>query len=831
VTGYGRNGGGGSGPWLTTLVWLALLLGVAAIAAGAASHPEALLPIWLRRSWNWIWVLLALSTFAAVTQRRTRRPALVATVAASAVLLGAFGMAAATAVVIITLTAFALGAWLLDRAGTAAGDDVPPPIAATAVGLAALALLLGVTAHFSINTAPAYLGLSAVVIWGGRRRVAQLARHLAAVIRARSFEATPPFAVGVALWFGFGIEMYYAALPERYHDALAMHLVIPRAIEQFGRWNFDAADNVWAVWPLGADLLFGWAYVLAGEAGAKLLNLALLLLTCGLVVEAKFASRAASLAAVAAFMLMPLTVLETGSLFVENALALFLGAAIVFALRLARHPAQSVAGIAFALGGAVVVKLYGVVALGAAALAVTFAGSWRAAFAVPRRVWGIALVPALLGAWPYAYAWIVTGNPIFPFYNAIFRSPLYPPENFGNSLYPGGLSWRDLYDLTFSSSRYLESWDGALGFVLLLLLPAGLVVVARRGSPGLRIAVVAALAYIAAVLLSTRYLRYLYPALPWLFLGAAAPLDFLAGRSRSAVAVLLAFAVGAGIARIPSAGWIIGEFNLTMAFTPRDKEAYADGQVPMRVLGRAQAAIGDRNSKTAIFGAPVGAYVKGRPLYAHWYHALLGMQVHSITSAEDAARALAALSVTHVMFDLRAPDGDFRPWREAAARYGRLVYRIEGGELYEFDATSVDGVDLLGDGAEPWLAWQSQPPLPRPDDAREMVLPAGQAVSRGVDLSGLHAGTPVTLAVLHACAVSSSVRVQINWLAQNGDILRTDAVRSDCGPSPSGGRLRASVPQRARLAYAFFVNDGANAARLSDARMEAVTDVAPRTPR
>ena len=54
----------------------------------------------------------------------------------------------------------------------------------------------------------------------------------------------------------------------------------------------------------------------------------------------------------------------------------------------------------------------------------------------------------------------------------------------------------------------------------------------------------------------------------------------------------------------------------------------------MRVLGRAQAAIGDRDSKTAIFGAPVGAYVKGRPLYTNWYHPVLGAQVHSITSAD-----------------------------------------------------------------------------------------------------------------------------------------------------------------------------------------------------
>ena len=254
-------------------------------------------------------------------------------------------------------------------------------------------------------------------------------------------------------------------------------------------------------------------------------------------------------------------------------------------------------------------------------------------------------------------------------------------------------------------------------------------------------------------------------------------------------------------------------------------------QVPIRVLARTQAAIGNRNSRTAIFGAPVGAYVKGRPLYANWYHPVLGTQVHSITSVEEAARALAALNVTHVIFDLWAPDADFQPWREAAARYGRLVHRVASAELYEFDAASVPGVDLLGDGVDPWLGWEAEPPLPWTGVTREFSLPPGRAISRRIDIAGLRAGTPVVLAVSHACAASSSVRVQINWLAQSGNILRTDAVRSECGSLPSGGRVRAAVPPRARLAFAFFVNDGPNAAQLFDARMDAVTDAPARNPR
>ena len=421
---------------VTGVVWGAALLGIAATAYGAASYPEALAPLWGRASWNWVAVLLVLAVLVVAAQRRTRRPALVAGVVGGGAVLGAFGIGAACSVALIIASAFAFGSWLLDRAG-ADGAHPSPPVAATAIGVAAQTLFLGVTAHFPINTAPAYLAVAVAALWLGRRHVADHARRTVAVAQARWHGATAPFVVAAALWFALGIQMYYAALPERYHDALALHLVIPRALELSGRWNFDAAENVWAVAPLGADFLFGWAYVLAGEPAAKLLNFALLLLTCGLVVETKFASRTASLAAVAAFLLMPLTVIETASLFVENALTLFLAAAVAFAGGLPGSRGQRLVGLAFAMGGAVAVKLHGLVALGALGLALAVAGTWRAALPAPRRAWLLSLVPVVLGAKTYIYAWIVTGNPIFPLYNAIFKSSLFPVENFSNSLYPG----------------------------------------------------------------------------------------------------------------------------------------------------------------------------------------------------------------------------------------------------------------------------------------------------------------------------------------------------------------------------------------------------------
>ena len=49
----------------------------------------------------------------------------------------------------------------------------------------------------------------------------------------------------------------------------------------------------------------------------------------------------------------------------------------------------------------------------------------------------------------YAYAWFITGNPLFLFFNVVFRSPLYPLENFRDLKWMAGITWRAPWDLSF----------------------------------------------------------------------------------------------------------------------------------------------------------------------------------------------------------------------------------------------------------------------------------------------------------------------------------------------------------------------------------------------
>ena len=61
----------------------------------------------------------------------------------------------------------------------------------------------------------------------------------------------------------------------------------------------------------------------------------------------------------------------------------------------------------------------------------------------------------------YCYAVLVTGNPLFPFFNEVFRSPYYPLENMRDLKWMAGVTWRAPWDLVFRSEAFGQYYPGA----------------------------------------------------------------------------------------------------------------------------------------------------------------------------------------------------------------------------------------------------------------------------------------------------------------------------------------------------------------------------------
>ena len=97
--------------------------------------------------------------------------------------------------------------------------------------------------------------------------------------------------------------------------------------------------------------------------------------------------------------------------------------------------------------------------------------AWRQRHAIAWRWSPSALgLCAIVGGSSYAHAWLVTGNPVLPLMNSWFRSPYFPLQDFGDARWHAGLDADVLWDISFDTEHYLESFDGGFGFVLIALL-------------------------------------------------------------------------------------------------------------------------------------------------------------------------------------------------------------------------------------------------------------------------------------------------------------------------------------------------------------------------
>ena len=341
------------------------------------------------------------------------------------------------------------------------------------------------------------------------------------------------------------LHLFVVAKPETGYDALAMHLQIPMLMAEAHRWPFDVTRYVWAVMPIGADWTFTVAYFMGGEGAARLLNFSFAVLACILLFELirLHARRDVALASVCLVASTPLAFLETSTLYVENLWVAFLLGTLLLALDYLRTCSKrTLVALAFLAAGAMQCKVIGVIWL---APLMAFIG-WRVwrrrsyrGFAA-REVWLLAAA-VVIAAWPYVNAWLRTRNPVFPFMNALFRSPLFDTAtSFNNPLYNAPLRPWSLYEMVWSSGRYIEGYNGATGFHWLLLFPLILLAFTRRRPLAHWLCLALAAIVFVGVYSQQSYLRYLMPVFALIaVLGGWALAELPDGRTTRAAILLI----------------------------------------------------------------------------------------------------------------------------------------------------------------------------------------------------------------------------------------------------------------------------------------------------
>jgi len=544
-------------------------------------------PVGRRRLWHYTWMVGGCSAVLVWLAPRAFAPLVIAvTLAATGIALGPAALLAPAALLI---SSCALGLILMRRRQDASPDA---QLCGTLLGMAVYIFLMNFAARLPVNYPAAYAAALAIPILLDLRGVG---RRLLQWGRALTVAAPRTQVVACALLaFVLGMHWLIVFQPESGADALAMHLAIPHNIALHHLMTYTPDRIFWSVMPMGADWCYTIVYLLGGEFAARLLNFAMLLLLEAMLyqVARRFVTPAVAFLILALFASTSLVQLVTGSLMVENLLAAMVLGSVLAIWRYGDTAESPFLYAAAVLGGtALSVKLGGLAYL-AAALPVAIAEVNRPRKGLsprPALAAAIAIVLLLAAALPpYLIAWHMTGDPVFPFLNQKFPSPLVDRTvSFNDYRFKQPLTWHTLYDLTFLSSRFYEGRPGSLGFQDLLLAPVGFLALFFVRKRPARSAAWVSLAGAAIVLGFLPNARYLYPSMPLLLVPLAALLGWLTPGNLRRILVTAAVAcVILNAWYLPSSNYGHGDFYEQAPFSAATRQAYIHRCAPMREIGQ-----------------------------------------------------------------------------------------------------------------------------------------------------------------------------------------------------------------------------------------------------
>jgi hypothetical protein len=512
-------------------------------------------------------------------------------------------------------------------------------------GLALYVTFLAFTAPFRIHYVALWALLLALPLVLNREHLRRLAgfaaQAFAPVPIASRATALPLIVLGISLL----AHLVLIPKPEAGADGLAMHLALPVRLAANHFFAYDPGAFLWSLMPMAGTFAFAIAYMLGGEAAARLMDFALLGLIVLLLVRIlrRWTPDWVAWLVVGVFVSTPLVQAVTASLMIENAQTGFLLAAFASMLNARKNRAEFQAGESEQPDGArsVAALLTGLLAgaalaskFGSIALAVPIV--CLAAVAVPRRALAVAALMLALGLPPYVNAWARTGNPLFPLLGNVFPSQYANASSYVKDMrWTEELSWRTLYDLTFHSSRFYESQDGGFGFQSLLLLPLALAIPYRRWPRTSRAPFWLAVGTASVVLVSLPYLRYLYVPLAFSTLVLAIPLALGTPRFRQAALACAVLAWSLNLFFLASSSYYHKDFLLN-PFKSDAAQVYQRNLAPLDSLA-SYVNLVQPGMAVALLDCEVGevAYFTGPTYMNNWHSGKGRVPLGSAKSEED----------------------------------------------------------------------------------------------------------------------------------------------------------------------------------------------------
>jgi hypothetical protein len=586
----------------------------------------------------------------------------------------------------------------------------------------------------------------------------------------------------------------FVTAPELMYDALYYHLTMVRVFIEQGAMvhipELFASD-----FPLLPHLIYVAPSLYSSIDAPKFVHFGVGILTVLAVYAtgARLSRPLAGVLAAVAWLSVPLVLWEMSTAYVDLFSVIFTTCAVLAAIiwiETRRVVYAALGGVAIGLGFGVKVSM---VFLAAPLMLVLLLLHARTRRDVRHLAIGVGIAALLAAPW-YVRSFVLTGNPVFPFLNAIFRSPLWEPlnENFGlDSIFGMGRSPLDLlalpWRLVMASDHFGEVQVGALGILPLLATAGNLIAILFRG----RHSSMTGLFLFGSALgwfVSAQYARY---ALPMLAVGAVAfgqAVALLSNRAPRIVpiasAALLCGAAAAGpfflldqMWRIPNRvpwGVDLGQVSRStfISAASRHYQVYewmrknlADYR-EARVLGVGQ-------SEWPL------VYSESRITIAHM--TLDGRRVLFAKSPEETMTLVKELGFRYVIVDyFPRPPRFLSSWAVMDVKFMQTSLQLLYANRYVYLYAVADSVPAPSydeqledprltlkqqDGHSPWLpvgGWQY-----------ESGTCAGVLVTEGAGLIQAFSATPNTLYTLDMVISASTPEVangklQVNWIDSDG---------------------------------------------------------------
>jgi hypothetical protein len=545
-------------------------------------------------------------------------------------------------------------------------------------------------------------------------------------------------ALVVALLFVcFQSSLMLALAPETEYDAMMYHLAFPQLYADHGG-VIENPECLHSHFCHVVEMLYTLALVTAGQPLPQLLDLTVGLIILGLLfcLARRIAGPTAGWLAALVFYALPLIGWESGHALSDLFATLFVFAAVYAAVLWIDLGDNSLLGLAgcyvgLAVGAKLNTLLY-VVPLGGLILAYLWLpgrflpGSTEGRTTGERLRGMLRLGLTSLGiAAPWlVWEWVRTGNPVFPFYNGIFRSPLWEATNermdfstFG--IGRGFVSFLRLpWDLTASPNRFgqMNMWGG-LEALPLLCLPITLLWWPRRYWHLLWLPAGVLVGGTYLWFSQVKYLRYLSPVVPIMVVLAAVngvALWTAFGKTPWRKALLSGFALLVAVAWFfDTRCWRVDGCPWQVVYGLQTSEEFLRSRMPEYDSLRYLAAQAEHRA-TRVFAYPLHVRLYGgdcifyhRAISGHKPELILGHRHIPMSDSSQVVRALAEVPIDYLLMSYEADgrvrrgyecplvDSDFlercgEPVMMSVDQFGRRAY------LYRFKPESFKSPDSEG---------------------------------------------------------------------------------------------------------------------------------------